>query len=225
MPGAGAAGGSLLGTAGVGSPAPRPHWRLVSRYRDGRGPLRVTLRMAALERRNFPKSATRRGSACGPGQPGLLAHRAGRRGGGGERPGQVGDVGNRAGPSPAPLPPSSAARALRAVDRTWVSGALVRAASWDLHPGPLCPARCRAAPPPAASGYVVTGGLPAQVLGCAPGSMGEKYITEKYRIWMKGWEAEQDTVPLSLSPPAGALGRWEGHAEVASAKVPPRLGL
>lgn len=55
--------------------------------------------------------------------------------------------------------------------------------------------------------------------------MGEKYITEKYRIWMKGREAEQDTVSLSLSPPAGALGRWEGHAEVASAKVPPRLGL
>lgn len=55
--------------------------------------------------------------------------------------------------------------------------------------------------------------------------MGEKYITEKYRIWMKGLEAEQDAVPLSLSPPAVVLGRWEGHAEVASAKVPPRLGL
>lgn len=129
-------------------------------------------------------------------------------------------------PPPHPFPPSSAARALRAVDRTWVSGALVRAAGWDLHPGPPCPARCLGTPPPAASGYVVTGGLQAQVLlGCAPGSMGEKYITEKYRIWMKGLEAEQDAVPLSLSPPAGALGRWEGHAEVASAKVPPRLGL
>lgn len=114
----GAAGGSPLSTAGVGSPAPRPHRRLVSSYGDGRGPLRVTLRMAALERRNFPKSAMRRGSACGPGPPELLAHRAGRRVGGGERPGQVGDVGCLAGPSPAPLPPSSALRAVRAVDRT-----------------------------------------------------------------------------------------------------------
>lgn len=104
----GGAAGVALSTAGVGSPTSRPHRRLVSSYRDGRGPLRVTLRMAALERRNFPKSATRRGSACGPGPPRLLAHRAGRRDGGGERPGQVGDVGCRASPSPAPLPPSSA---------------------------------------------------------------------------------------------------------------------
>lgn len=41
---------------------------------------------------------------------------------------------------------------------------------------------------------------------------------------MKGQEAEWDTVPLSLSPPAGARGLWEGRAEVASAKVPPLAG-
>lgn len=42
---------------------------------------------------------------------------------------------------------------------------------------------------------------------------------------MKGWEAEGVAVPLSLSPPAGPRGLWEGRAEVASAKVPPcRMG-
>lgn len=49
----------------------------------------------------------------------------------------------------------------------------------------------------------------------------EKYITEKYRIWMEGEEAERAPAPLSLSPPAGSRGLWEGRAEVASAKVPP----
>lgn len=58
-------------------------------------------------------------------------------------------------------------------------------------------------------------------LGCAPGSTDEKCITEKYRIWMKGGEAQRVAAPLSLSPPAGSRGLWEGLAEVASAKVPP----
>lgn len=49
----------------------------------------------------------------------------------------------------------------------------------------------------------------------------EKSITEKYRIWRKGGEAERAPAPLSLSPPAGSRGLWEGRAEVASAKVPP----
>lgn len=62
-------------------------------------------------------------------------------------------------------------------------------------------------------------------LGRIPGSTDEKYITEKYRIWMKGQEAEWAAVPLSLSPPAGARGLWEGRAEVASAKVPPQARL
>lgn len=50
----------------------------------------------------------------------------------------------------------------------------------------------------------------AAQLGRTPGSAHEKYITEKYRIWMKGGEAECVTAPLSLSPPAGSRGQWEG---------------
>lgn len=38
----------------------------------------------------------------------------------------------------------------------------------------------------------------------------EKYITEKYPIWMKGGEARRVPAPLSLSPPAGSRGLWEG---------------
>lgn len=83
-----------------------------------------------------------------------------------------------------------------------------------------------AAPPPATN-YVVraAAGSSARVqLGRIPGSVDEKYITEKYRIWMKGGEAKWAAVPLSLSPPAGVRGLWEGHAEVASAKVPSQAG-
>lgn len=40
-------------------------------------------------------------------------------------------------------------------------------------------------------------------------------------MWRKGGEAERAPAPLSLSPPAGSRGLWEGRAEVASAKVPP----
>lgn len=93
--------------------------------------------------------------------------------------------------------------------------------------GPGSTFTCRAGPAPV---YVFGGGESCSpwawsATWTCPRVVDEKYITEKYRIWMKGWEAEGVAVPLSLSPPAGPRGLWEGRAEVASAKVPPcRMG-
>lgn len=94
----------LLGTAGVGSPAPRPHWRLVSATATGGGRYVSLCAWPRWSAETFPSPPRAAGLLAGPGSLDYWL-RASRRGGGGERPGQVGDVGNRAGPSPAPLPP------------------------------------------------------------------------------------------------------------------------
>lgn len=79
-----------------------------------------------------------------------------------------------------------------------------------------------AAPPPAA--WSGQGPLPSSgwsTTWMRPRVPDENHITEKYRIWMESREAERAPAPLSVSPPAGSRGLWEGRAEVASAKVPP----
>lgn len=142
-------------------------------------------------------------SPCPPQPPSPARGRGGRPGA------PAGDVGVR--PSSCPLPPCAPP-----------PGPDLRGGCWGCSAGPEGQGRGRdsgraragpAAPPPAARLRGWVGLLPwgaAAQLGCTPGFAHEKYITEKYRIWMKGGEAQRVTAPLSLSPPAGSRGLWEG---------------